>query len=202
MTSTLQFDETTHTYTVDGQSLPSITTVIEACGLVDYSMLSQEDLAFYQDRGTALHQATWFLDEGDLDEDGVDKDTLPRLKAWRKFRRDLTFRTLLIEKRMYDPIYGFAGTPDRVVEFPDGRRGVIELKTGAIQKAVALQTAAQVKLVREKNETTLRRLAVHLKADGEYSVREFHTRDYPADLSVFLSALSVYKWRKANALMS
>ncbi len=198
MTSTLQFDAASHTYTVDGEDKPSITKFIEACGLVDYSMLSQEDLAFYQDRGTALHNATWYSDEGDLNADTMDPEVKPRLQAWLKFRRDLPFRTLLIEKRMYDPIYGFAGTPDRVVEFPDGRRGVIELKTGAIQKAAALQTAAQVKLVREKNETTLRRLAVHLKADGEYSCREFHTRDYMADLSVFLSALSVYKWRKAN----
>ncbi len=195
----LQFDEAAHAYSVDGVDYPSITKVIEACGLVDYSMLSQEDLRFYQDRGTALHNATWYSDEGDLNASTMDDfEVKPRLQAWLKFRRDLPFRTLLIEKRMYDPIYGFAGTPDRVVEFPDGRRGVIELKTGAIQKAVALQTAAQVKLVREKNETTLRRLAVHLKADGEYSCREFHVRDYPADLSVFLSALSCYKWRKAN----
>ncbi len=198
MTPTLQFDAASHTYTVDGQSLPSITTVIEACGLVDYSMLSQEDLAFYQDRGTALHNATWYSDEGDLNAGTMDPEVKPRLQAWLKFRRDLPFQTLMIEKRMYDPIYGFAGTPDRVVEFPDGRRGVIELKTGAIQKAAALQTAAQVKLVREKNETTLRRLAVHLKADGEYSCREFHVRDYPADLSIFLCCLNLYKWKKAN----
>ena len=62
----LNFDEATHTYTVDGRDYPSITTVIEAAGLVDYSMLPAADLNFYQLRGIALHDACWFSDEGRL----------------------------------------------------------------------------------------------------------------------------------------
>ena len=193
----LNFDEATHTYTVDGQDYPSITTVIEAAGLVNYDMLPADDLKFYQDRGTALHQAAWYDDEGDLDDRTVDPEVKPRLEAWRKLRREMQFTVLLSEARRFDRTYGYAGTPDRLVKLPNGERGVIELKSGPLQPAVRIQTAAQANLL-EPQGGRLRRFAAHLKADGSYSVKEFPVSEMRTDLSVFLCALTVFKWRKAN----
>ena len=193
----LNFDEASHAYTVDGIDYPSITTVIEAAGLVDYSMIPIDELAFYQQRGTALHQACWFDDEGDLDESTVDPEVMTRLAAWRKLRREMPFTVVLSEVRRFDRVYGYAGTPDRLVKLPNGERGVIELKSGPLQTAVRIQTAAQAHLF-EPQGGRLRRFAAHLRGDGTYSVKEFPVSELRADLSVFLSALSVYKFRKAN----
>jgi hypothetical protein len=195
----LNFDAATHRYTVDGVDYPSVTTVIEAAGLVDYDMLSADDLEFYRQRGTALHQACWFDDEGDLNEATVDPLVMSRLSAWRKFRSELPFNVVTSERRLFDRRYGFAGTPDRHVEFPDGKRGVIEIKSGAIQSAAAIQTAAQSYLLEANGEYfDLKRYAVHLKPNGGYSVKEFFVSAYRQDLSVFLSALTCFKWREAN----
>ncbi len=194
------FDEVDHVYKVDGIVYASITQVIEGVGLVDYSAFPLEDLAFYQNRGTALHRAAWYSDEGDLDEDTVDPLVLSRLQAWHKFRKDLPFTIICNEAPRYDRTYGYAGTPDRLVSFPDAGRAVIELKSGPIQPAAAIQTAAQANLLQAGRPELLRRLAVHLKGDGSYSVKEFCQSQARTDLSTFLSALTVYRFRKANGL--
>ena len=194
----------THTYTLDGAVAPSITQVIEAAGLVDLSHMSGDDRQFYAERGTAVHLACHYSDVGTLDESTVETPILGRLEAWREFRRVLAFTVLESERPRYDMVYRYAGTPDRIVSFSDGRRGVIEIKTGPIQEAVAVQLAAQARLAAMDHRpgypsvaADYRRIAVWLKADG-YSMREFHRGDYATDISVFLSALTIYKWKQEN----
>ncbi len=199
-TSVFTFDEANHIYMVDGVVFPSITQVIEGVGLVDYSHIPAEELKFFQDRGTGVHRACWFDDDGDLDETTVDPLIISRLYAWRKFRKDMPFKVVKSEERGFDRIYGFAGTPDRLVAFPDARRAVIELKSGPIQPAAAIQTAAQAHLLSPGSPERFRRFAVHLKGDGTYSVKEFCRSQTRQDLSTFLSALTVYRFRKANGL--
>lgn len=195
----LEFDEATHRYFVDGCEFHSITTVIDALGLVDFSAIPQSDLEFYKARGTALHQAAWFSDDGDLNEETIDPVVRPRLDAWQKFRRDLPFEIVASEERRFDRAYGYAGTPDRLVKFRDGSRGVIELKSGPLQPAVAIQLAAQCNLF-EVQGGRLKRYAVHLRSDGAYSLKEFPASTLRRDLSTFLSALSCFRWIKENHL--
>ena len=134
---------------------------------------------------------------GDLDESTVDPLVRPRLDAWLKLRRELRFTVLLSEARRFDRLYGYAGTPDRLLQFPDGSKAVIELKSGPIQSAAAIQTAGQAHLF-EPQGGRLRRFAAHLKGDGNYSVKEFPLSTMRHDLSTFLSCLTVFNWRKVN----
>ena len=63
----LLFDERTHTYSLDGNVLINVTDVLEAAGLIDYSWIPPATRQMALDRGRAVHQATAFDDEGDLD---------------------------------------------------------------------------------------------------------------------------------------
>lgn len=190
------FDETLHEYRVDNVVYPSITQVIEAAGLVDFSAIPLAELEFYKGRGSALHAAAWYSDEGDLNESTVDPQVAPRLAFWKQFRQDLPFKVTAMEFPRYDRVYRYAGTPDRLVEFPDGTCGLIELKSGPLQPAVAIQLAGQANLL-EPLGGRLRRIAVHLGVD-RYSAREFPLSSMRADLSVFLSSVTLFNWKRGN----
>ena len=192
------FNEASHEYRVDGVVYPSITQVIESAGLVDYSHIPADELKFFQDRGTGVHRACWFDDDNDLDEATVDPLIIFRLYAWRKFRQEMPFTVVKSEERGFDRIYGFAGTPDRLVAFPDARRAVIELKSGPIQAAAAIQTAAQAHLLSPGSPERYRRFAVHLRGDGSYSVKEFCQSQARQDLSIFLCALNLHLWKRGH----
>ena len=61
------FDPIEHIYRFDGQRVPSVTQILEP--LIDYSGVPNGVLQYAADRGTAVHLATEFYDDGDLDED-------------------------------------------------------------------------------------------------------------------------------------
>jgi hypothetical protein len=185
------FDEKTHTYTEGGVKLPSVTRIIRAAGLMP---------PFYGDepamrRGTMVHRACEFHDEGDLDESTVDPAIAGYLDGWKKFRAETGFVASCIEWRRAHPIYGYAGTVDRIGVF-DGRPTVIDIKTGSFDDWMGIQLAAYEGLA---NSTVKigrhQRLGVVLTAEGKYSVLKFEER---SDWPIFLSALSLYNWRKSR----
>jgi hypothetical protein len=187
--SAFTFDETTHTFRLGSTVLLSITQILKERGLINTDYFTPEG----RDRGKAVHDACWFLDDGDLDWKSVDPRILPRVKAYERFKKDVDFKPDIIEKRLYDPVNLFAGIPDRVGMLA-GRRSVVELKTGVISAWVKLQTAAQNILVDPR--VYFPRFALQLKEDGTYTLHEF--KDHIQDRQMFLAELSCLKWRKHN----
>jgi hypothetical protein len=109
-----------------------------------------------------------------------------------------------VEQRVYDPVYGYAGTFDL-----DGVIGndlwLWDYKTGIILPGHGLQLAAY--LNRRPSPRRYRYAAVQLKADGNYRIHESgrsgvlrHT-SYQRDLGIFLSALACSKWRLEQQFM-
>ena len=64
----LRFDPDSHLYRVDGIIVPSVTQVLEDVGIVDYSRLPGSTREMALRRGSAVHAACHYDDEGDLDE--------------------------------------------------------------------------------------------------------------------------------------
>ncbi len=190
---TVEFDEATHTYTQGGVKLPSVTTIIRAAGLMPDFYGSGNETAML--RGTLVHRVCEFHDEGDLDESSVDPALAGYLEAWKKFRADTGFKPEKIEWRNAHPIYRYAGMVDRTGLF-GGLRSIIDIKTGAFDPWMGVQTAAYEGLFAPYGPVGVnRRLGVHLTAEGKYSVRRFEER---SDWPIFLSALGLYNWRKSH----
>src|SRR5687767_7346130 len=103
--ATMEFDELTHTYRVDGQVVPSVTQILQALDIVDYSYIPPAVREAALLRGRKVHIATHFDDQGDLDEQTVPEEILPYVFAWRRFRQESGFQPELIEHRGFNATY-------------------------------------------------------------------------------------------------
>lgn len=184
------FDPTTHTYRLDGRTLPSVTQVIRGVGLIDFQGIDQEILDRASAFGAAVHQACHYADQGDLNWDTLDELIKVYVQSWLNFRGDMHLQSFgAIEEPIYNEGYFFAGTPDRINSH---KNIIIDIKTGQVQPWIGLQLAAYSILA---GMPTARRIAVQLKPDGKFTVHEFTDRK---DREVFLAALAVYNWKMAH----
>jgi CRISPR/Cas system-associated exonuclease Cas4 (RecB family) len=107
----------------------------------------------------------------------------------------MAFMPLDIERMVHGKIGGmeFAGTPDRVGML-GLLRTVVDLKSGAISRATALQTAAYAELTNCQH-----RVAVRLTPGAKYSVKVFPASELRRDLAQFRAALSNWWWARRKA---
>ena len=123
----LTFEPVSHTYAYNGVVLPSVTQILAP--ITDWSFLSDEDKAWYADRGTAVHTATALDDLGDLVEESVHESIRGYLESWRGLLRDASIELLSVEERVCHPALGYAGTLDRRA-LVNKRHAVIDIKAG------------------------------------------------------------------------
>lgn len=183
----LQFDESKHCYTLNGNPLVSVTTVIRDVLKGESTWTGNQQS---MDFGTCVHKTLELLDQNKLDT--FDKRITTYVEAWEKFKKDYKIKWMECEKQCASEIHGFAGTVDRIAGIGD-EIAVIDLKTGKSYKEYVLQTSAYEILVNEFFARKVhKRYCVMLSKDG-YEVEE-HTN--PNDKEVFLACLKVWKWRK------
>lgn len=192
-------DETTHVYThLDGHHPPSVTTILGAVppwlGL--YADVRPEVLARKAGLGQAVHEATWYFDEDDLDEAGLDDRVRPYLAAWARYRAESGFTPLERERLVYHPLLGYAGRLDAIGRLPlEPRLVLVDVKTTVPQAAdlAGPQTAAYAEAwLAERGETALMaRLSVHLRDDGTYRAVLHPSR---RDFAVFKAALEIWNF--------
>ena len=147
----LIFNAERHEYTLDGKVLPSVTTVLQDVGIIDYSRIPRETRESALHRGRCVHVATQYDDERyfgicrqPLDEASIDPEHMPYVQTWRRFRREKKFRADLIEHRAWHPQYRYAGTLDRTGFFEDhpAFRVCLDIKSGTAEPWVQIQTAS------------------------------------------------------------
>ena len=198
----LAFDSATHTYTLDGVRLPSVTQVLDQLG--SYAGIPVEVLARKAEIGDAVHLCTELYDRDELDIDSVPHEIAGYFSAWLRFRDGTGFTPLLIEEKVYSKTFRYAGTLDRTGTFskvkgikPDAQV-MVDLKcTYRLMASVGPQTAAYVAALNEHNLVQIRRrFAVRLVSDGSYQLEELKD---PTDLFVFLAATTLYHWKQRHA---
>lgn len=188
---TLRFDEATHTYTLDGMVVPSVTGVLGPIQ-PDYSYATTE-------LGSAVHALTEQWDIGIIDlASSVPEDCAAHLRAWRLFRHEHAFVPLHIEERVFNSLHRYAGTVDRIGTWGEGDSVVIlDIKTGDPAPWHGVQLAGYV-LAAERMGLVARgitRIGVYLAGDGTYRVREYSdASDFPA----FLAALTLNNWKASH----
>jgi hypothetical protein len=196
--SGLTFDRAQHAYALDGQRLPSVTQVLENVGIIDYSYIPDFAREKYLKRGSNVHLACEFDDQGDLDEAALSDELRPYVEAWRLFRAQTGFHPSLIEHRGYHPQYLYAGTLDRCGSMAGVKADILlDIKTTQAPDWTRYQLAAYAAFFRTPR--AFRRMAVALHADGTYRVDEYPSKDWAADFNVFLAALTVFNVKRRLA---
>lgn len=192
----LVFDEAAHRYSLDGRDLISVTTALQEAGMVDTTHWNEEARL----RGQYVHQCIALEAEGALDEDSVDPLVRPYFEAFRKFQRETSVALEMVERRVCDPLLGYAGTLDAIGRWPDGKRTLFDWKSGFFPPMAGPQTAGYLRCAREFYPTGERitRAGLHLRGDGTYRLIEF--TNIVQDEHDFIAALRVAQFRRRHAL--
>ncbi|OGP65007.1 MAG: hypothetical protein A3K22_02185 [Deltaproteobacteria bacterium RBG_16_42_7] len=74
-------DKTTHTYTLNGEPIVSVSQVISP--LSDFSSIDPDVMKRAKDYGTAVHRMVELYIGGDLDEEALDSGLKGPLEAFR-----------------------------------------------------------------------------------------------------------------------
>lgn len=186
----LVFNEENHTYTLDGELIPSATTVIGKCGLNDFSHIHPVKLAQLAERGTMVHKITEMYDDGILDESTVDPELSGYLDAWKSLKKDFKFEIVHNEQKMYNRNYMYAGTVDRII-MVDGCLRPLDIKTGDYKLTHDLQLAGYSYLDSDGiNMSKDHGYVACIKGDGKWKI---HKTDIAPGWRDFMSVLNVYK---------
>jgi hypothetical protein len=192
----LVFEPVGHTYRLSGELVPSVTTILSDMGCIPW----YPDKAFFKNRGQAVHDACALLVRDKLDLAATDKRLHGYIESFRKFKVRTGFHVEHIELPVWSVAYRVAGRLD-YVGLLDGRRSVVDLKSGEPADAAALQTAAYTALAKESHGVTAtRRLTLRLDPDGGDPKPEEY-QDLAYDIQVFFSLSTGWHWRKRHGLI-
>lgn len=143
METILTFDEETHTYTVNGVVKDSVTRRLKGCGAApDYTGIDP----YYADRGTDAHTYCTLLSQGWLDWETVREDCLEYVRTFQRICFEMGLTYISAEIPCYDPEYDTCGKYDLIMGW-NGKRTLVELKTGEFEMYHGLQVAWYERMV-------------------------------------------------------
>ena len=201
----LAFDPVDHRYTLDGETLPSVTRILRPLSNATYASIPRDVLANKAAIGQAAHKAAELYDANRLDVGGLHPVIRPYLDAYVDFRAKRRFLPLASELRVWHPGLRYAGTLDTLGTM-DGEPALVDLKcTAATMPSVGPQTAAYQNAAAETPELgddlrelarTARRWCLRLCEDGTYRLEACAD---PADWRVFLSLVNLFYFKSRHA---
>ena len=198
------FDESTHTYLVDGEEVPSVTTILQPLSMRAYSAVNPSVLEYARNRGKAIHEA---LEMYDL---GGELEATPEIEGY--IRAYLEWEQVYkptwsgVEEIVYCESEKFIGTLDRVGTLNGREFAIVDLKTSTPTKealvSVCVQTSAYAMAYTEQNKKPpefmeqIKRYGLFLKADGSYRLvdcEEYENKYGFAGVVVFFNLLTMHK---------
>lgn len=170
----LLFDEASHTYSVDGSVVPSVTDICAPLTIGKYPNVGSVSAAAA--RGSRIHELCALYDMDAL-PDEIEIELIGYIQAWIRFCRDYKPQWLWIERQLYADNDGapFAGTVDRV-GIIDGFPLVVDIKSAAsLDRAAKVSLVCQMrgykKLCRQNGiNVEGAGLGVQVKKDGTYTL--------------------------------
>jgi hypothetical protein len=195
----LHFDPDTHTYTLDGKKLPSVTEIIAPITAGKYPPNAGVVQAAAA-RGTRIHELCALYDMDAL-PDEFELECVPYVQAWADFCRDYKPEWLYIEQPLYFQSVcdtSFAGTVDRIGCI-DGKLCVVDIKTAqSMDRPAKIALATQLhayQLLASELHITGENFGVQLMKDGTYRLQKEKDimRKYEFDTaSLFWSLRNLY----------
>lgn len=187
----LTFEEVGHVYRLDGVAIPSVTSLLGK--LHSFAGVPEDVLEAARERGTAVHKATQYFDEDDLDEAMLDDRTAGYLAGWKAFVAMKRPQWTAIERPVFHPLHRYAGTPDRFCVM-DGVESQIDIKTAAQSHPVwDLQTSAYNHAA---GKPSARRYTCQLRPDGTFKLIEWKDA---ASWPTFVGLVTLYNWGARHA---
>lgn len=117
--------------------------------------------------------------------------------AWESFLEDNEYTVEAVEALVVNPVYGYAGTIDRLLAKPDGRLILVDIKTGKRFPTHALQLAAYREALAHAGILAVD-YAFYTDEPPETS---WHRFDDIEARAVFRAAVTLYQWRKSHKLL-
>lgn len=192
----LQFDAASHTYSLNGTRLVSVTQVLDR--YMDFEGVPLAALEGARVRGQLVHEAANLLVRGELDWTSLDPQLEPYIRGAQRFLDESGIVVISSEERVYSETLGVAGTLDIIGEMRR-RRWLIDWKaTAAFPVTVGPQTAGYDRLRRDQKGGHEHRRACVLLKPNDYKLYVLEDR---RDLNTFISAVNCYHyfWSKKNA---
>ena len=193
-----EFHEETHTFTLDGMRLPSVTELLAPLQEESFSAINPAVLKAAADRGTAVHEICEAMDY-DMDyDDLIAPDLVPYADAHEEFLMDYEPEWLGVEM----PVHFFeqyAGIVDRF-GYIDGKPVVLDIKTvqqPTIEQKVSVccQLYAYDRAIKacfNCFDRPAEHYALYLKKDGSYKL--FDCREFADQNDLDPSAMWTDLW--------
>ena len=183
----ITFDQENHRYYIDGTEVPSVTTV---CRFLSYDQKSDKPwlARVAADRGTRVHEACAAIDYGLYPEET--EDISGYLKAYRRFLKDYRPDWEGIEYTVGSAEIGMAGTIDRFGTLYDGRRCILDIKTGTQLHDAPLRaqlTGYKRLLALDRGFYPEYLYALQLSKDGTYHLREVQQDDELLNACIYIN---------------
>lgn len=190
---TVEYNDTSHTYTINGVQFPSVSTVLGM--FCDFSRVPKDVLEYKRKIGRATHKTIELYEADTLDVDTVDDSVMPYFESYIKFKAAKPFRVVAAEQIVYSKKHRIAGRLDFNVVF-DGNQDIWQIDAKCVAQMspeTALQTSAYVACWNEMGNAKIkRRGGLQLQPTGAIA-RLFPYTD-KNDFLVFLNALNLYRW--------
>ncbi len=185
----ITFDKETHSYYVDGQPVPSVSSLLVEVGMIDQNVIKYANTEL----GSAVHRACELDDMEILDEETCHPEVMIRLCHWREFKLRYDTEIILNEKPLYSKA-GFCGTPDRLMKI-DGKYVLIDIKTSKKRsKSTKVQLAFYKKMVEENLGIVIDEVW-EIVLDGEYHEPVKHNH-LEAETRITKSMLAIHYYKK------
>ncbi len=180
------FNESTHTYTLDGKRLPSVTQCIAA----KHPLWFTPD-PWYAERGTAVHKACSLYVARTLDIETVDPEVKPYLDSFEKFLQQCFFASMKTDLLVWSEKHWYAGTLDLLPLTAKRGHWLVDLKTENVPSTVGMQLAGYAEALKESHGIVgVRRFSLCLRKDKPFQLKEYSD---PADLQKFLQCVQMEK---------
>jgi hypothetical protein len=195
----LLFVPETHKYYLDGEEIPSVTTVIKNAGLMPSYKTNDGGQAMQY--GTLVHEAcAKYLTDYSLPSDPFVMFAMAGFCSWCA---EYDPEPLLIEQKMANEKIRVAGTLDLVAKSKDVK-WLIDIKTGDFHPWHIIQLSAYDRMLHGTPNKPDRWACLYLSCDdktkGKYTFKPFSKAEIISAYSAFLNAHNLTIWRKNHGI--
>lgn len=176
--------------------------------------ISAADLEYASERGTQVHKAVQFWEEGRLSDESISDVVRPYFGGWLALKQDVPIEVIYAELELKSAMYGLAGRVDFLGTFSDFP-AVMDLKTGAPPdpNTWPLQLAAYERLALDEMKAgslecpfkripkSLKRVVIQVTKDSKYVIHSGPLGEgctccdfTPSDFSIYNAYLTVHRY--------
>jgi hypothetical protein len=190
---TVQFDEASHIYTLNGKRLPSVTQVLSI--VENWDGIPPRALEKAKVRGNFIHKAVSLLLEENLDLSSVPAEYAGAIDGMSNFLKLGEISPASYDCIVHHAELGFAGSYDMLAYY-ENSLDLFEFKASdQVPKTAGPQAEAYKRCIVAAGLPVKNRYCVHLHAKHKLGFKLFPLKDSQGDWNLFLSALNCWRFK-------